>query len=29
MPKHFTAEHFAASEAVGELRTHKSFLGDT
>ena len=29
MPKHFTAEQFAASEAVGELRTQKAFLGDT
>ena len=29
MPKHFTAEQFAASEAVGELRTRKSFMGDT
>ena len=29
MPKHFTAEQFAASEAVGELRTQKSFVGDT
>ena len=26
MPKHFTAEQFAASEAVGELRTQKSFV---
>ena len=29
MPKHFTAEQFAASAAVGELRTQKSFGGDT
>ena len=28
MPKHFTAEQFAASEALGELRTtQKSFVG--
>ena len=29
MPKHFTAEQFTASEALGELRTQKSFVGDT
>ena len=29
MPNHFTAEQFAASEALGELRTQKSFVGDT
>ena len=29
MPKHFTAEQFAASAAVGDLRTQKSFVGDT
>ena len=29
MPKRFTPEHFAASAAVGELRTQKSFAGDT
>ena len=29
MPKHFTAEQFAASAAVGELLTQKSFGGDT
>ena len=29
MPKHFTAEQFAVSEALGELRTQKSFVGDT
>ena len=29
MPKHFTAEQSAASAAVGELRTQKSFGGDT
>ena len=29
MPKHFTAKQFAASAAVGDLRTQKSFGGDT
>ena len=29
MPKQFTAEQFAASAAVGELRTQKSFEGDS
>ena len=28
MAKHFTAEQFAASAALGELRTQKSFSGD-
>ena len=29
MPTHFTAEQFAASAAVGDLRTQESFGGDT
>ena len=29
MPKHFTAEQFAVSAAVGDLLTQKSFGGDT
>ena len=29
MPKYFMAEQFAAWEALGELRTQKSFVGDT
>ena len=29
MPRRFTAEQFAASKALGELRTQKSFAGDT
>ena len=29
MPRHFTAEQSAASETVGDLRTQKSFVGDT
>ena len=29
MPKHFTAKQFAASAAVGDLRTQKSCGGDT
>ena len=29
MPRRFTAEQYAASKALGELRTQKSFAGDT
>ena len=29
MPKRFTPEQIAASAAIGELRTHNSFGGDT
>ena len=29
MPKRFTPEQYAASAAVGELRTQQSFGGDT